>query len=807
MPCHVYCVKATLFCGDDRETKQMPMLTGLMGQTWQAKWIEPEQPNGIAERPIRFFEQFMPLPDHYGGQDRLHPAQEIQKVFQLEHLPKQAVFCASAHGVYCLLLNGQRVDERRLAPETTDYHNQLFYQVYDVARFLKKGENKLTVLVADGWWMGRIGATGDSCQYGDRLGFLGQLTLYDEQGNPSVIATDESFTARPSHIRYADLFMGEKWDLTQTLVDFRPCVFAAFDLSNLQLQPIPSIRPLETVAPASLTTIPNGDVIVDFGRCLAGVIHVRLRCAQPRTVIFEHSEVLDKDGKYFRNILGRNKDQQDVLVCGLGDVSFCPQFTYHGFRYVLMEGIPRTEIQYIEAIVIGTPLNDAGEFSCSDKRLNALHENILNSIRSNMISVPTDCPQREKQGWTGDIQIFAETGCFNKDLHGFLRAWLHQMRRAQRSDGGIPIVIPSYPMQTKMQVQTFGDDGSAAWSDACVLVPLTLYEQYGDIQVLTENLPMMKNWLDYIAHCTQTLPNDYEALDDAAKARCPYLWRQGYHFGDWLIPSFQDDVHGGTKATADVVASCQYAITVEAFIEVLGALEADDTQIAPYVDLLKHIRHAICEEYVSMDGIIAADLQGLYVMVLRAGAVQGELAQKVMDRLLLLIEQNDGCLDTGFVSVSHLLPMLCTYGRKDIAWNVLFQTNSPSWLYQVLNGATAIWENWNAIRPDGTVTASSMNHYALGSVGAWIYEHIGGLQRLSPGWQRVRFAPDVGCGLQQARCSHLSPYGRIVCRWHLQGGALILDVEVPCGVSAEIALPNHHEAVPEGTHNYVIPLA
>ena len=801
-PCEKYMVRVCFTGADCRAEQTLALYTGQMGRAWKAAWIEPEQQPAIKERPIAFFEQFVPAPDHLGGHGRLRPAQELRRVFSLSRIPQLALLCASAHGIYALWVNGRRADPRKLAPETSPYPSMLYYQVYDLTQFLVAGENTLRILLADGWWIGRIGITGDSCQYGDRLGFIGQLELDYGDGTRSTLLTDEQYQCRQSQIRYADLFMGEKWDLTLPEIPWGNCRRAAYGTDVLTLQTDEPVSVWNSLEPAAVLHTPGGELVVDFGQCLAGVVELHLNCPKGRAVTLEHSETLDEQGNFFRNILGRNKDQQDMVVCGDGETVFCPEFTYHGFRYVKIEGAEESEIRSVCARAMGTGLEKLGEFSCSDERLNQLQHNICWSTRSNMISVPTDCPQREKQGWTGDIQVFAPTGCFNYNLDGFLSAWLRQMRLEQMEDGGIPIIVPSYPAQTEIQMQTFGGNTSAAWSDACVFVPLELYRAYGDTRVLSDNFAMMERWMAFVERAASELPEDYEQRDERGKARCKYLWTSGFHFGDWLIPSYQNDVMGGTAVTGKVIASCEYAVLTAAFLEVLEALGQPEEKIEAYRRLLENIRNAVCEEYIHPDGTIDGDLQGMYVMALYSGAARGALAEKVAARLKEKIAENGGCLDTGFVSVPHLLDVLTDHGCKEDAWALLFQTKGPSWLYQVLHGATSIWENWNAILPDGTVTTSSFNHYALGCVGDWMYRHIGGLRRTGAGWKEIEFAPDLSCGLEWAKCSHRTPYGLAACAWKKDGSEVEVEVTVPHNVHAILCLPGSRQDLFAGTHRF-----
>ncbi len=785
-PCCSYRLVAEVRGAGHSVQKELTLHTGLMGKPWQAHWIEPEQEPGIKEREIQFFEQFVPMPDHFGGHDRLRPVQELQRIFTVEQLPERVTLCASAHGVYALWLNGRRVDQRRLAPETTPYESMLYYQVYDLTGLVKEGENTLRVLLADGWWIGRIGLTGDSCQYGDKLGFLAQLELnYGDK--TETIVTDEQFQSRPSHIKYSDLMMGEKWDLNAPEMPWTPCKLAGEADDTLKVQSLEPVAVWTALEPVSVMTTPNGELVADFGQCLAGVVELRVNCPAGREIQLDHSETLDTEGNFFRNILGRNKDQEDKVICGVGETCFCPEFTYHGFRYVRISGASRDEVISVRAMVIGTPIEEIGTFECSHPGLNQLQHNICWSTRSNMVSVPTDCPQREKVGWTGDIQVFAPTGCFNYDLHGFLSAWLGQLRLIQEPNGAVPIVAPSYPAQTAMQMKTNGDNTSAAWSDACVLLPLTIYKATGDKQVLRDNLDMIEKWMGFVESASHD-----------------YLWTDGFHFGDWLIPSFQNDVEGGTAATAKGIAAFQYAITTAAMIEVLEALNEPEEKVEKYRVLLGNIRKAVCEKFIHEDGSIDGDLQGLYVMALRSGVAEPELAEKVADKLEAIIKANNGGLNTGFVSTPHLLDMLAAYGHEERAWQMLFRTESPSWLYQVEKGATTIWENWNAIRPDGTVTTSSYNHYSLGAVGSWIYRHIGGLYNMGTGWNNIKFAPDINCGLEWAACSHRTPYGLAACKWEKKEGGTCVEVTVPYGVHAVISLPRLERELTAGTHSFTI---
>ena len=855
-----------------------------MNITWTANWIEPSQQEAVKESSLSLEEALNAGSAFLNGQDHLRPVKELRFEFSaaLADTPaeaalsgasadtyagtsasdssadtpaeaaqseastdtyagtsasdssadtsadisagynkKKACIHASAHGVYELYLNGTRLGHALLSPETTNYNKLIWYQTYDISGMLRDGINVLTILLADGWWIGRIGINGESCQYGSRLGFIGQIEI---EGEP-VIPVDESTLSRDSYIKYSDLYIGEKWDLTAAdqpkdplnyqpgsysdlqpcfsadcqpcltagchpcltsdwqpclTADWQPCFIADWPKDVLKPQPIPSITYIDEIPVRKVFTAHDGSLIADFGQVLTGVAELTVLPSSEHfpadasdtsdtsdtlnafdhdklEIVLEHSEVLDKDGHFKMNIIGRYKDQKDVLVLGknAGPVTFRPHFSYHGFRYIKISGISEAEILSLKAKVIGTPLKKTAYFECDNELINKLQHAIEWSEIGNMVSIPTDCPQREKLGWTGDINAFAGTGGFLYDLKEFLRAWLYQLRLDQKDDGEVPVVIPNHPAQQETQLMLSGSNSSAAWSDACILVPWHLYELYGDASILEENFESMTRWLSYVD---------------------THDWAKHWHFGDWLIPSLRelpDGVMQGVMKTSEIVALCYYCISLEAMINICSVLILGESDLCDresgsehydesdlcdrecgsehcegagsndkrsghsnienlrsiYTDRLQKTRKHIAENFVAADGTVGSgELQGLYVLLLRSAAISGELKNKVLKKLENLICANDFCLDTGFASVPYLLDVLYDNGLKDLAYKVLFNEKQPGWLYMIKKGTSTIWENWNAIKEDGIVTDSSYNHYAYGCVGKWIYEHIGGLK-------------------------------------------------------------------------------
>lgn len=803
-----YEVQVTAWKDGIEDTVHLAIHTGFMGMQWQARWVEPEQENAVPEESIAFNDNFRPWVDPEPLGENLRPGREVRVRFYLNELPAQAVLYATAHGVYVPMLNGSRLGTGRLAPEITPYQSILYYQRYDALSNLRIGDNELRFELADGWYIGRIGLSGSSCQYGDRLGLLAQLELIGADGGKTVIASGSGFEGRRLNLDYSDLYIGERRNLTRPEEGWSPCRVLGPSGLELTAQPIPQMTVTQELA-GTLSVNGKGELIADFGQTMAGVVSLAWETERAGCAVLEHCEALDGDGSFFRNIMGRNKQQRDTVLFGSGKGCFEPLHTYHGFRYVKISGLDVSEIRSVTAQVIGTPIEFTGAFCCSDDRLNKLQHCIQWSMRGNMASIPTDCPQREKMGWTGDIQIFTPTGCFNAELLGFLSAWLAQMRVEQLPDGEIPNEIPAFPAEDRMSRELWGDNTSAAWGDACVLVPWYLYQCTGNTAVLQENIDMMERWLAFIRRAAQVRPDNYDALTPEEQARCPYLWRAGHQFGDWLIPSLcagPEDIEKGTQLTADVIASCQYAVTVRTWVQVLEALlqEQDDPvlrkKLTQAKELLGHIREAVRVQYVSEDGNVQGEMQGSYVMVLHAGIVEGELRDKVAGHLARLIRGNGGLLDTGFVSTPHLLDVLWDAGYRKLTYQLLYSEKMPSWLYMVKQGATTIWERWSAVLPDGTVTPSSLNHYSLGSVGDWLYRKLGGIIAVRPGYREILFAPEFDCGLEWCACEKRTAFGIVSCRWAKENGCVKITIQTP--VKATLKFPSRLEHILPGIYEF-----
>jgi alpha-L-rhamnosidase len=815
---YVWTVASRSNSGDQAVGTQQTFSTGITDTSlWKATWIEAT----LARKPLtdctdslKVMRGLVPGRD---PQDVLNPCLYFRRAVELgDKQVKRAIAYATAHGVYELHINGE-VYGMPLVPGYTVYAKHQECQRYDVTASLAPGENVFAAIVADGWYTGKVGLMGIGEQYGTTNAFFLQVFLDYADGTSRLVCSDEHFRWSTGGYRYADLFVGERFDAGLEPQGFtlpgydatgwQPVVCRGYGYGQLTGPMSDPVRVLREQRPKALLKTPAGEIVLDAGENVAGYLRATLRGTKGDAVTLEYSETLDECGNFLQNVRvpGQNKDQKDCYVFGAdGEAEYCPRFTYHGFQYVRIEGATDPKLSDFTVVVIGSDLERTGSFICSDDRLNRLQENIFRSQQGNMLYVPTDCPQREKAGWTGDMQIYAPTACFNMDVEAFLRKWLGDMRLEQLPGGQVPHVIPDIP--SNAYVSGADHTSSAGWGDACVIVPYRLYETYGDARVLAENYDMMLRWMAHVEHEASTaFPDGYEAMSPERKEWQKHLWNTGFHFGDWLIPSLSGSNSSpmtGAAMTKELTATAMFAYSAGLMAEIARIL-GDGERAAHFRELKGKIKNAFAREYVKDDGSLAAEFQGMYVLALQMDLLPETKRQAAVGRLVRMIEDNGGRLDTGFLSVPFLLDVLYDSGRPDVAFELLFQTRRPSWLYEVSWGATTVWESWNNITEDGKRHCHSYNHFAFGCVGDFIYRHVLGLQREAPGYERLRVQPDFSCGLEWASGSLETVYGKIAVEWRKEGADVFVRAEIPPNVTADIASGAHETTrAGSGTHEF-----
>ncbi|HEY6430038.1 MAG TPA: family 78 glycoside hydrolase catalytic domain, partial [Acidimicrobiales bacterium] len=538
--------------------------------------------------------------------------------------------------------------------------------------------------------------------------------------------------------------------------------------------------------------------VVDFGQTVNGWVRLARTGPAGRRLTLSHGEWLDSEGDLTTAHLDVDLpivpeplplgQVDEVVSRGDGDV-FEPRFTTHGFRYVRVEGHPGPlGPDDVTAVVVHSDLRRLGWFACSDERVNRLHEAVVWSLRSNMCDIPTDCPQRERAGWTGDWQVFAPTAAYLYDVLAFTRKWLADLSLDQRADGCVPNMSPCPPAEG-FDGPLGGLNGSAGWGDVVVSAPWDLYEAYGDISLLHETWGSMTAWVDFAAAAAAAGRHPARAAarpEPSAHER--YLWDTGFHWGEWMEPgAVITDFPAFAQADKSETATAylyQSAATVARVADLLGRPE---DQWRRYHIIAEGALDAWRREFVRPDGTLAVQTQASHVRALAFGLVPEELRLAVAERLVELVGLAGGHLETGFLSTAYLLPALADSGHLGTAYELLCQDTPPSWLTMVDRGATTMWEHWDGV-DSGGVPHGSLNHYSKGAVATFLHRYVAGLCPTEPGYRTFEVRPRPGGGITSATTRHISPYGPIELSWRLGDGTTELDVLVPAGTTATVVL-------------------
>lgn len=546
-----------------------------------------------------------------------------------------------------------------------------------------------------------------------------------------------------------------------------------------------------------IITTPNGETVIDFGQNLAGYTELHVTAKAGQTITLWHGETLDENGNFTQSNFEpgeRNKNggipQRIDYVCKDGENIYKPSFTIFGFRYAKVEtDVDLTDAEFT-AIAVYSQMPQTGFFTCGNEDVNRLFLNSLWSMRSNFCDIPTDCPTRERAGWTGDAAAFAPTGVYLADCYPILRKWLAECRLAQKEDG---LVANIAPVNNSGSFISNMLQGSSGWGDACVLVPWALYEAYGDETILEENYDMMVRWLSFVENRARKtrIQNQFNPYKK-------YLVDEGFHFGEWLEPdvSSMDTMKKNMMFGAPEVATAYYYKSATLVSQIAKILEKEeDAEV--YGKIAEGARNAY-RYTCTKKGKIESNRQAEYVRPIAFGLLEEGEAQTAADRLAELVAENGYHLNTGFLSTPFLCGVLSNYGHIDIAYKLLLQDTAPSWLYPVKHGATTIWESWDGVREDGTVH-DSLNHYSYGAISGFLMGDVCGI-RLNAG--KLTIAPQPSQSLGYAEAKWDSPVGTIESKWRYKEDNVIFEITVPTNTCAEIHLPDG-STITAGAGNYV----
>jgi alpha-L-rhamnosidase len=736
----------------------------LSNEDWEAKWIR-----NAAQAPAE-----------------VEKVTNLRQSFEIDAPVKHARLYVAARGVFEISLNGARVGNDHFANGQTSYSKRLDSLTYDVTDQLKDGNNAIGAMLGYGWYAGRFGWQGQRQVFGDRPELLLQLEIIHEDGRKQIIVSDENWEGTfEGPIISSSIYDGEHVDARKTWSNFQP-VKAESNLGTARIVPKPfaTVKKTETLSVQNITQPETGRFIFDLGQNIVGWAKLDVPVEKDQTVTIRFAEMLNTDGSVHTENYRAAKSTDSYTAAETGTIQWEPKFTFHGFRYVELSGFPsgvKPEKQWVTGIVLHTEMDKIGTFESSHEKLNQLQHNITWGQRGNFLDIPTDCPQRdERAGWTGDAQAFAPTAMFNYDCRAFWKSWLGSMRDDQFEDGNIPWVVPDI----------VGKGGSPGWLDAATFIPWEVYVRTGDTEVLDENFEMMKKLVGWYRRKSE------DGLLLKIKG-----------FGDWLQPHAENN-RGDTPfpllGLAFYGRSCQIVADTAS---VLGR-EEDARKFSAEA---QSIKDAFSGHYFDSEGKIinAPETQTAYLLALEFDLIPEDLRSKAAENLVRLVEEADGHLRTGFLGTPYVVSVLDKMGHTDLALSILFKETYPSWFYSINQGATTMWERWNSYtKQDGFSgdKMNSLNHYAYGALGQWMYERIAGLapDPAHPGYKHFFVRPIFPAQLQWAKARLETAYGTAASSWKKVDGKVMLDVIVPPNTTATIEFPNERESetVTTGSHHF-----
>ena len=792
------------------------------GSEWKAKWIGSSLT---------------------GGPRTNTPAPYLRKPFRLPAKFETARLYITALGLYECSINGKLVGESVLNPGWTDYRKRVQYQVYDVTKLLRSGDNVMGAILGDGWAVGHVGI-GTRQNYVAQPRLLAQLEVTLGNGKTKTIATDSSWKLQFGPLLESDMLMGESYDARLEMTGWDKAKFndkgwlpviIYEDTGSIRVATNgPAMYRIEEISaitdPVNKSTVRGNRHIFDLGQNMVGWVRLKGRAPAGTTVTLRFAEVLDADGSLYTDNLRTARVTDYYTFKGKGEEVWEPKFSFHGFRYVELIGYPgEVDRDTITAVVVHSDMAQTGDFTCSDSSLNQLQQNILWGQKGNFVDVPTDCPQRdERLGWTGDIQVFVRTAVFNMDVAGFMTKWMQDVADAQSKEGMVPPVVPNAGLRRHQA------DGGPAWADAVIICPWTLYLGYGDKGILEKNYKAMSKFMKCLI------------ADSPGYIRCAPEFEGWPGFGDWLSinAATPRDLIGtaflaydaslmaqvaevlGKKKDAEKYRQC-FAEVKQAFANRylkgsrISAKPAPPSQWRQMMDTadatsrgnLKAVDYGpIRSEVFNTD--LFTPTQTSFVLALHFDLLPDELRPLAVSELVADIKRRDMHLSTGFVGSPYLPHVLSKNGRLDVAYQLLFQKTWPSWLYPVTQGATTIWERWDGWTEEHGFQdplMNSFNHYAYGAIGAWLYNTVVGIEidPTSAGYKHSLLQPQPGGGLTQAGGKLMTPYGELASAWQIKKNRFEWNIIVPPNTTATARLPNqartkiklNGKAVKETVHN------
>ncbi len=754
---------------------------GLLDESdWQAKWIAGDyQP----EKGIRY------------------PADEFCKEFDI----KDQVVCArlyiTACGIYESYLNGQRIGEQILTPGSTTYEKRMNYQVYDVTKQISAEKNVWTIALGDGWFRGKGGAFGASYIFGDTTCVLGQLEITYQDGYQEIIVTDETFNwSNDGMIRFNDMKDGETIDFSRSSSFGGKARCVSWKTKLCCSNCVPATEH-ERFKPEVIHT-PDGSIVLDFKQNLAGYVKFRVKGPKGHEASMQMGEMLDENGNFtVKNLITEDTSSPYIpdycddsrfqtisLILSGGTDEYKPRFSVQGLRYVKLSNWPEEAVsENFEAIAVYSDLEVLSEFHSSSQALEKLVQNTLWSMKGNFLYVPTDCPTRERSAWLGDAQLFFDTGCCFMDMSAFFRKWIKDIYDDQGEDGKVYNIVPRCESHGGMNGYV---EGSSGWIDAGILLPYRHYLQYGDRSVIESVYSNMKKLIDFL--CSRM----GDTSDPELEVKLPnssyrkYIVTTGFHFGEWNEP---DTSTMAVMEPKYEVATAYLAYSLSCFSE-MAQWMGNEKESRKCAELAEKVKEAY-RYYFVKGGRIHSKRMCELVRPVALGLVEGETRKQAIGDLAELVREKGFHIGTGFLSTPFVLPVLSEGGFHEEAYRMLENKEYPSWLYEVDQGATTVWENWDGV--------ASRNHYSNGAVCFWLFQTACGIRIIGENYFQI--APVVGGESNSMEYAYQSKYGKVCCSWEKRGEHVSYRIVIPVGCTADICLTGQEQgAFDAGIYEFTV---